>query len=692
MPNYEPTPRRFSTLSVPQTPSRRASFDDATRPSLVVNDGTVFPSLASPLDLSAVLKRLQQTNDTGNNAESPDGEAVERGRSRQSVGHRRSATAWSHHDSPGIRVPSARKRENSASTRERIAMWEERSRSQSMGRSKSRGRDLGHRVSVVPEMPELPASFAVLGSPEDVELKEPEENNDGPGQSIPSAEATMQRLEGHDVTPPNGGHIILRGGPVDELLNNSVLNQPLNDKDYTVWSDSPVSGVVKCPDALDEETSPVQPFRNDAHALIPNMTHSPPQSPELCPTTTTHYHGDSVDDERPKTPVRAIPGMLPTPDATPKQPDLEDEKTRTEGTHLVVLVNPWSETGEEANGLASIGDETLDAERKTTLEDTTIKAAESPPKTIQSALDEARRPSGGVEDLEYQERGHQDPRIDNSPPTGAISNIEASSRNATESRVVETNIDVLPSQPPKEVRPAEPANEERVGTGEIVHQTRLPVQPALTGDETHQPRTSYHDVWKITDYTPEYPLPARPTVQATLDHATLARAPFEGTPLQEPPKTQLSRTVEPHHPLPGSATQVRADTYPYSASRHGGEGDWSVEIPPSPTSAYQRAPDDYRPARQTRRQSRSRSRRRRNGGDHGGRFTSRGGDLESGRRHEWDVPPVIERAFHAASVSFFQGLTVPMGLYRGFRDTYYPPPVRPDIIKAYPVRRKLPIR
>ncbi|KAK3324475.1 alpha/beta hydrolase fold protein [Cercophora scortea] len=39
-----------------------------------------------------------------------------------------------------------------------------------------------------------------------------------------------------------------------------------------------------------------------------------------------------------------------------------------------------------------------------------------------------------------------------------------------------------------------------------------------------------------------------------------------------------------------------------------------------------------------------------------------------------------------------QGLHAPMGLYRGLRDIYYPPPGRPDIIKAYPERRRLPVR
>ncbi|KAM7201777.1 hypothetical protein V8F20_004738 [Naviculisporaceae sp. PSN 640] len=603
MPNYEPTPRRFSTISVPQTPSRRNSFDNINRPSLAVTDGLAFPSLASPLDLSAVLKRLQQTQDH-TSIEKTDGEDDERGRSRQSAGHRRSATAWSHHGSPGIQIPSARKRENSASTRERIAMWEERSRSQSKGRSKSRGRDLGHRVSIVPEVPELPSNFAVIGSKEETEVNESEENDDGHGRPTTSTEAALHTLEGYDSRPVNDQDSDLKAASGDEPLNTSVLNESLNDKADAVWNDSPVSGAIQFRGAWNKETSPVQQSQHDARRRAGNKAHSPPQSPQLAPISTNYDQVDNLDDERPQTPVRTIPGLLPTPDATPRQMMGVDD------TQSGVPASPRSDFGKEVEEAASIEAKTIDSECKTT------------------------------------------------------------------------------SQDVKKVRVTDP-----VVTANELHKTRtLPVRHAPSTDKTQKPRTSYHDVWKIADYAPEFPLPARPTVQTTLDHATLARAPFEGTPLQELPRSQLSRATEAYLPPPESTTETRRNPYPYSASRHWEEGSWSVEIPPSPTSAYQRPPDDYRPARQARRRSRSRSRSQRNEVNGGKRVTFRGGDLESGRRHEWDTPPVIERAFHAASVSFFQGLSVPMGLYRGFRDIYYPPPVRPDIIKAYPVRRKLPIR
>ncbi|KAK4208166.1 Alpha/Beta hydrolase protein [Rhypophila decipiens] len=228
-------------------------------------------------------------------------------------------------------------------------------------------------------------------------------------------------------------------------------------------------------------------------------------------------------------------------------------------------------------------------------------------------------------------------------------------------------------------------------TAEAQEAPTLPPRP-LGADGIDEPRTSNQDTWRISDYRPEFLLPARPTVQTTVDHATLARAPFDGTPLQELPRSQLSKSAEAHCPL--KHTERRAGSYPDGKSGSSGAGDFAIDILPSPTSAYHRIPDDYRPAGQNRRQSRSgSSRRNKDVGAGGGRDTFREVDLESGRsRHEWDTPPVIERAFHAASVSIFQGLAVPMGLYRGFRDNYYPPPERPDIIKAYPVRRRLPVR
>ncbi|KAK3352445.1 alpha/beta hydrolase fold protein [Lasiosphaeria hispida] len=164
-----------------------------------------------------------------------------------------------------------------------------------------------------------------------------------------------------------------------------------------------------------------------------------------------------------------------------------------------------------------------------------------------------------------------------------------------------------------------------------------------------------------------------------MEMETLAKASLSGDPLNKLPRSQLSAEAEPYRPLARQTTNA----YPYP-SKSRGTGDWAVNIPPSPTATYVPPSVDprHRPAR-----PRSRSRSRARGGEGRGRYTGRGPN-----KHEWDAPPVIERALHAASVSVIQGLTVPVELYRGLRDTYYPPPGRPDIVKAYPVRRRLPVR
>ncbi|KAM7183200.1 hypothetical protein V8F33_013727 [Rhypophila sp. PSN 637] len=536
MPNYEPTPRRFSTLSVPQTPSRRNSFDDACRPSLAITDAPVFPPLGSPMDLSILLKRLQQTPRDIETTETA-GDNVERGRSRQSARHKRSATAWSHHDSTEIQVPAARRRENSASTRDRIAMWEERSRSQSKGRSKSRGRDLGHtgsRISVVPEMPEIASALARLVGEDTIEAEENETEN---------------------------------------------------------WQQSPV--------VEDNVFSPIQQLHHDRQTWANGMANSPPPSPE----TVSANSDDRIDVlhiDRPQTPLATMPALLPTPDATPRQ-----------------LVS-----GKRELSLSSV-----------------------------PAIH---------------------PELEDSP----------------------TLIPTSPSLPrnQREVIATEVQMGVRFITEETQEAPTLPPRP-LGADGIDETRTSNQDTWRISNYRPEFPLPARPTVQTTLDHATLARAPFDGTPLQKLPRSQLSKSAEAYRPPPELHMQLQADPYPYSGSASGGGGDFAIDILPSPTSAYHRIPNDFRPAGPNRRQSRSGPSQRNDVGAGSGRNTFREVDLESGSsRHEWDTPPVIERAFHAASVSIFQSLAVPMGLYRGFRDNYYPPPERPDIIKAYPVRRRLPIR
>ncbi|KAK3390667.1 alpha/beta hydrolase fold protein [Podospora didyma] len=159
------------------------------------------------------------------------------------------------------------------------------------------------------------------------------------------------------------------------------------------------------------------------------------------------------------------------------------------------------------------------------------------------------------------------------------------------------------------------------------------------------------------------------------------RLDFNGNPLAEPQRSQLSAEATPYQP------QDAQNPYPYAQATSVGPtaGQWVVNIPPTPSAAY--VPDEEATTRRAKPRSRSRAGSARRGG-----ARQHIEPHHAPERHEWDAPPVIERAIHAASVSMIQGLTVPVVLYRGLRDMYYPPPGRPDIIKAYPVRRRLPIR
>jgi hypothetical protein len=210
---------------------------------------------------------------------------------------------------------------------------------------------------------------------------------------------------------------------------------------------------------------------------------------------------------------------------------------------------------------------------------------------------------------------------------------------------------------------------------------------APANEETQPPVDTdlkYHAVWKIQEYEPHFPVPARHIAKVDTETQRLANVDFSGNPLQELPKSQLSAEAEPFKPLP--AEVEAANPYPYTAQGRGGSmsGSYAVDIPPTPGTTY--VPPDNR-VRQPRQRSRSRPAMRETR-EVPSTYTTR----HMVGKHEWDAPPVIERALHAASVSVIQGLTVPVELYRGLRDSYYPPPGRPDIIKAYPTRRRLPVR
>lgn len=183
-------------------------------------------------------------------------------------------------------------------------------------------------------------------------------------------------------------------------------------------------------------------------------------------------------------------------------------------------------------------------------------------------------------------------------------------------------------------------------------------------------QTRYHNVWRISSYQPDFPLPPRPSNGTNIQSPGDTR--FHGNPLQGLPRSRLTIEGVPRDHIDAP------NPYPYT--RESDTGDWVLNMPPSPSAAY--APAEQRAHPPLRRRSGNSQMQ------NGGRYMSRS-DV---RRHEWDAPPVIERALHAASVSMIQGLNVPVELYRGIRDTYYPLPGRPNIIKAYPIRRRLPVR
>ncbi|KAK3379683.1 Alpha/Beta hydrolase protein [Lasiosphaeria ovina] len=527
MPSYEPTPKRFSMLSVSQSASRRTSFDDTARPAFGddTHDSAEPVSHFAPVDFIGAIKQVQ--NSRGSDTAAPDGEK-ERGRSRKIEGDRSSTL-----DQPGaIKVPSAR-RETSESTRQKIAMWEERSRSQSKGRSKSRGRDLGagSRISVVPEVPELAAVLSQLQEKEAGDrLKEPVEVG-----------TNTTRVEDDSRKPPEAS-INRPYGTQNELNSHLVINvhgQAAHHSSESAWEDSPIDNETKfLPEPLNgsdaSETAAVEQPRK--HARQPA----------------------EVSAASPKSPVS--PQEIPYTALAPGPRRLEDE-------------------------------------------------------TVPETAEQFHLPSGLLTDA-VTEQGRA-----------------------------------------KKAAPA-------------------PVQ-LFDNASASDANSHYHEIWKVTDYAPEFPLPSRPSTRGPRPDLT-GNTRLDGTPLKELPRSQLSAVATPYQP------QQTLNPYPHPRDESGraGVGQWAIDIPPSPSAAY--VPEEDEGPRPTKPRRRSRTRQK-----HGGaRFT----DRRQPERHEWDAPPVIERAIHAASVSMIQGLTVPVVLYRGLRDLYYPPPGRPDIIKAYPVRRRLPVR
>ncbi|KAH6855893.1 hypothetical protein B0I37DRAFT_395776 [Chaetomium sp. MPI-CAGE-AT-0009] len=568
MPNYEPTPRRFSTLYVPRTPSRKNSIDGAAYP------GTIKKPGHPPVDLAEGLQHLQHVE-----FESQQ----DRGRPRQSGGDnaRKAISGYERLAS----APSAR-REGSASTRERIAVWEARSRSQSNSRSKSRGGDSGskHRISVVPEVPDLALAFSAFRQEE-------------VGRTVVEAVVPAKNAESQQqiVSP---GHTHISHGANDGL-----------------WA-----------------------------------TDAPPRM-----VNTEH--------ERPQTPVCQMREGPLTPEVTPKS-------------------SSSSPFGNVDANRREVGHQPLPA-RKSRVEGEASWASITPatpmrnPKSINTALPltpqatperERNGFRGGDQDGSYPLEA------DSSDPSSAVGYTAVLQPKASQSPIPMEDGPVtqshahyhLPSgllsdESPQQTQQGHTVVSEGPGT-------RQSDQPPNQRETIPGPETEplYHNVWRINSYQPDFPLPHRPSNY--VDVQTLRQAGFVGNPLQELPRGQLPAE-------PRNSERSGLDPYPYPRAREPGGGDWAVDIPPSPSTAYFSGDQRVRSPR-------SRSR---------GRVQYHIARNEV-RRHEWDAPSVIERALHAASVSMIQGLNVPVGVYRGLRDMYYPAPSRPDIVKAYPVRRRLPIR
>jgi hypothetical protein len=558
MPNYEPTPRRFSTISVSRSASRRTSIGDATRPS-IARDPLDLQD-CPPIDLANALRHLQHVEQEGEQ---------ERGRTRQSGGD--NATRATRADNGLVTAPSAR-RENSASTRERIAIWEERSRSQSKGRSKSRGRGTGsrHRISVVPEVPELATAFAAF---------------------------KQQQMKGLGEQG-TGNYEAANPGAADAF-----------------WP---------------QETSP---------------------------DTSERARIQNVEDERPQTPVRQIGERPLTPETTPR---------------LSLPVRPDARSMDPDNMGRNIAAKTRTSGGKPEVVSEPRIPSTPPPASHYKQtfdIDMPLTPQGTPEQDQRKVQVFNTHSLDHlsgeQPTPISVGYTAVFQPPINPGRPIEK--EVTPPQPqpqyylPSDL-PSEPSSEQK---REQSHESIL-LPPPMPSDEFPQAR--YHNVWRINPYQPDFPLPDRPSDHVNIQ--TLAHQGFTGNPLQTLPRGQLPAEPRNH---PGTDLAP----YPYAGATEPGRGDWVVNIPPSPSAAH--VPREQR-TRRPRSQSRSSTTTE--------RYTTRS-DM---RRHEWDAPPVIERALHAASVSMIQGLNVPAEVYRGLRDMYYPAPGRPNIIKAYPIRRRLPVR
>lgn len=694
MPSYEPTPRRFSIISVSRTASRRNSIDEPSRP--------VFdrppPTPSSPVDLTKALQKLQHVQ---------DGEVEERGRSRQSAGERAIRTTWGH-DEP-IKVPAAR-RESSASTRDRIAIWEQRSRSQSKGRSKSRGRGLeaGSRISIVPEVPELLAALAQLQTKE----RSPLAVNAVSNFDI----STYEKGEAH--TPALSGNVqedvqvITESEPFQtpfEAHHSPELRSKFPGADPDEGND-PFPDPWKSDDVgLDEETG-VDAFieQSPRNHGVEETLHAVSIRLEGLVGAGRAAFDEAASSSTVLSPILVVPESLPTPAHTPPPVWCISTLSIVERAGSAGPISPMTPAGSISaptkamdaikGPVQSHGPNLAPSSSPTTsappqLPSTPVMSASNPvlPLTPEATPD-SNKPARTPVEMTFE-------RL--LTPTPTLCEFEdALTSTPHQSPLVEPTYRPIEIQAPKDTDWDEgtadhfhlpPSLLADVATIQEPARSEIPEAPRSRGCPSQQhasppsaraepqilapeeEATGYHNVWRIKEYEPEFPVPKNSSAESAAEVRRLTDVDFSGTPLQDPRKIQLSAEAEPFRPI------ARDVPNPYPYSNKPGGGDFAVHIPPSPTSTYRpRLPPRNRPTRR----------------DPPGRYTARRGTTttQGPRKNEWDAPPVIERAIHAASIGVIQGLTIPTELIRGLRDTYYPPPGRPDIVKAYQSRRRLPVR
>lgn len=695
MPSYEPTPRRFSIISVSRTASRRNSIDEPSRP--VFDRPPPTPSL--PVDLARALQKLQHVQDGS--------EVEDRGRSRQSVGERAIRTTWGH-DEP-IKVPAAR-RESSASTRDRIAIWEQRSRSQSKGRSKSRGRGLeaGSRISVVPEVPELLAALAQLQTKErsslavnavsnfDVSTYEKGEVNTAVlGGSVQEEAPVIAESQSEPFqTPFEAYHS-------PELTSKFPVPDPDEEND-------PFSDPWKSDDVDLEETAEINSFREQPprNYVVEETLHAVSARLEGLVVIGTAELDDTASTPTLLSPIMAVPVSLPTPANTPPPVWCVSSLSIVERAGSAGPVSPMTPAGSISTPI-----EKMDANKGTARSHSPNQAPGSSPTTsappqlpstpvmapsnpamplTPEATPDSNKPARTPVEMTFERlltptptlcefedaltsTPHQSPRVE---PTYRPIDIQAPKDTDWDEGAAD-HFHLPPSLladgattqgPPRSEIPEPPRSR---GWPSRQHASPPSAEPQILSPE--EEATGYHNVWRIKEYEPEFPVPKNSSAESAAEVRRLTDVDFSGNPLQDPRKIQLSAEAEPFRPI------ARDVPSPYPYSNKPGGGDFAVHIPPSPTSTYRpRLPPRNRPARR----------------DPPGRYTARRGttSIQGPRKNEWDAPPVIERAIHAASIGVIQGLTIPTELIRGLRDTYYPPPGRPDMVKAYQPRRRLPVR